>query len=186
MTATASRISGLLWTGLALFAITAAPLVAVVCSSPISQPDRAVGYGLATLAMLWATIIITLVGWNRSYRWVLLGERSSSGVAIGLSAHWLSGFCNDWLLRGNVRTFGQFHCGVVTAYALEVGAARQGDNRDPSFSALRALRYPIHEIPPNFFTRNSELQFLFHSSVLSAGPSRAPRRSCLLKASRRN
>ena len=68
MTATASRISRLLWTGLALFAITAAPLVAVVYSSPISQPDRAVGYGLASLAMLWATIIITLVGWNRSYR----------------------------------------------------------------------------------------------------------------------
>jgi len=44
------------------------PLVAVLFSSPISQPDRAVGYGLASLAMLWATIIMTLVGWNRSQR----------------------------------------------------------------------------------------------------------------------
>ena len=68
MTATALRISGLFWTGLVLFAITVAPLVAVLYSSPISQPDRAIGYGLASLAMLWATIIITLVGWNRSYR----------------------------------------------------------------------------------------------------------------------
>ena len=68
MTATALRISGLFWIGLVLIAITAAPLVAVLYSSPISQPDRTVGYGLASLAMLWATIIITLVGWNRSYR----------------------------------------------------------------------------------------------------------------------
>jgi hypothetical protein len=68
MTATASRISGLFWTGLVLFAITATPLVAVLFSSPISQPDRTVGYGLASLATLWATIIMTLVGWNRSQR----------------------------------------------------------------------------------------------------------------------
>jgi hypothetical protein len=32
-----------------LFAVTATPLVAVLYSSPISQPDRAVGYGLASL-----------------------------------------------------------------------------------------------------------------------------------------
>jgi hypothetical protein len=85
-------------------------------------------------------------------------KRATEAPAIAPSAsHWLDGFCNDWLLRGNVRTFSQFHCGVVTAYALEVGAAGQGDNRDPSFSALRAVRYLIHELPPNFFTRNSEL-----------------------------
>jgi len=47
MTATALRISGLFWIGLVLITITAAPLVAVLYSSPISQPDRTVGYGLA-------------------------------------------------------------------------------------------------------------------------------------------
>jgi hypothetical protein len=68
-----------------------------------------------------------------------------------------NGFCNDWLLRGDKRTFGPFHRGVVTAYALEVGAAGEGDNWDPSFAAFAAERYPIHEIPPDFFTHNSEL-----------------------------
>jgi hypothetical protein len=48
---------------------------------------------------------------------------------------------------------------------LEVGAAGDGDNRDHLFSAFRAARYPIHEILPIFFTHNSELEFLFHSSV---------------------
>jgi hypothetical protein len=33
---------------------------------------------------------------------------------------------------------------------LEVGAAGDGDNRDHSFSAFRAARYPIHTIPPDF------------------------------------
>ena len=69
-------------------------------------------------------------------------------------------FCNGWLLRSYKRTFSPFHRGVVTAYALEVGAAGQDDNRDPSFSAFRAVRYLIHEIPPDFFTRNSELVIL--------------------------
>jgi len=73
------------------------------------------------------------------------------------SAAWLNGFCNDWLLRGCKRTFSPFHHGVVTAYALEVGAAGQGDNRHPPLSAFGAVRYPIHEIPPDFFTHNSEL-----------------------------
>ena len=72
-------------------------------------------------------------------------------------AQWLNGFCNDWLLRGYKRTFSPFNHGVVTAYALEVGAAGQGDNRNPSFSAFGAVRYSIHEIPPDFFTPNSEL-----------------------------
>src|ERR1700722_13795118 len=76
-----------------------------------------------------------------------------------------NGFCNDWFLRGYKRTFSPFHHGVVTAYALEVGAAGQGDNRDPSLSACGAVRYPIHEIPPDFFTPNSEPQLLFHSRV---------------------
>jgi hypothetical protein len=48
---------------------------------------------------------------------------------------------------------------------LEVGAAGDGDNRDHFFSAFRAARYPIHEILPIFFTHNSQLEFLFHSSV---------------------
>jgi hypothetical protein len=76
---------------------------------------------------------------------------------LRVPAQWLNGFCNDWLLWGYKRTFSPFHRGVVTAYALEVGAAGQGDNRDPSFSAFEAVRYPIHETLPIFFTHNSEL-----------------------------
>ena len=76
---------------------------------------------------------------------------------LRVPAQWLNGFCNDWLLRGYKRTFSPFHRGVVTAYALEVGAAGQGDNRDPSFSAFGAVRYRIHEIPPDFFSPNSVL-----------------------------
>jgi hypothetical protein len=56
-----------------------------------------------------------------------------------------------------MRTFSPFHRGGVTGYALEVSAAEQGENRDPLFSAFGAVRYRIHEIPPGFFTRNSEL-----------------------------
>ena len=71
-------------------------------------------------------------------------------------AEWLNGLCYDWLLRGYKRTFSPFHRGVVTTYALEVGAAGDGDNRDHSFSAFRAARCPIHEILPIFapITRN--------------------------------
>jgi hypothetical protein len=79
-------------------------------------------------------------------------------------AEWLNRFCYDWLLRGRKRTFSPFHRGVVTTYALEVGAAGEGDNRDHSFSAFRAARCPIHEILP-IFAPNSELEVLFHSSV---------------------
>jgi hypothetical protein len=61
---------------------------------------------------------------------------------------WLNRFCYDWLLRGCKRTFSPFHRGVVTTYALEVDAAGEGDNRDHSFSAFRAVRRPIHEILP--------------------------------------
>jgi hypothetical protein len=70
----------------------------------------------------------------------------------------LNRYCNDWLLRGCKRTFSPFHRGVVTSYALEVGAAGEGDNRDASLSAFGAVRYPIiHEIPPDFFTRSPKL-----------------------------
>jgi hypothetical protein len=64
------------------------------------------------------------------------------------------GFCNDRFLRGYKRTFRPFHRGIVTAYALEVGAAGEGNNWDHSFSAFCAVRYPIHEILPIFFTHN--------------------------------
>jgi hypothetical protein len=75
----------------------------------------------------------------------------SRGVQSGLSAFWYA-----WLLRGGKRTFSPFHRGVVTTYTLEVGAAGDGDNRDHSFSALRAARCSIHGIPPDFspLTRN--------------------------------
>jgi hypothetical protein len=43
-----------------------------------------------------------------------------------------------------------FHRRVVTTYALELGAAGDGDNRDHTFSAFRAPRYSIHEILPDY------------------------------------
>jgi hypothetical protein len=64
---------------------------------------------------------------------------------VALSACWY-----DWLLRGCGRTFSPFHRGVVTTYALEVGAAGDADNRDHSFSAFRAACCSIHEILPIF------------------------------------
>ncbi len=60
---------------------------------------------------------------------------------------WLSGlnaFRDDWLLRRCKRTFSPFQRGVVTTYALEVGAAGDGDYRYHSFSAFRAARCLIH------------------------------------------
>ena len=73
-----------------------------------------------------------------------VGMRAQGGRS-GLNA-----FYYDWLLRGCKRTFSPFHRGVVTTYALEVGAAGDGDNRDQSFSALRTARCLIHEILPTF------------------------------------
>jgi hypothetical protein len=67
-------------------------------------------------------------------------------------ADWLNGFCYDWLLRGRKRTFTPFHCGVVTTYALEVGAAGDGDNRDHAFSAFLAACCSIHEMILPIFT----------------------------------
>jgi hypothetical protein len=86
-------------------------------------------------------------------------------------AECLNAFRYDRLLRRYERTFSPFHRRVFTNDALEVGASGDGDNRDHLFSAFRAVRYPIqvrypiHEILPNFFTSNLELEFLFHSSV---------------------
>jgi hypothetical protein len=59
-------------------------------------------------------------------------------------------FCRDWLLGGYTRTFSPFYRGVVTPYALEVGAAGEGDNRHHPFSAFRATRDLIHEVLPVF------------------------------------
>jgi hypothetical protein len=58
----------------------------------------------------------------------------------------LSAFRYDWLFRGCEWTFRPFHRGVVTTYALENGAAGEGDNRDHSLFAIRAARCSIHEI----------------------------------------
>src|ERR1700726_1393034 len=70
---------------------------------------------------------------------------SARGVQSGLSA-----FLYDWLFRGSERTFRPFRRGVVTTYALENGAAADGDNRDHSLFAIRAARCSIHEILPIF------------------------------------
>jgi hypothetical protein len=73
-----------------------------------------------------------------------------------LPTEWLNGFGNDWFLRGYKWTFSPFHRGVVTVYALKIGAAGKGGNRDSPFSAFGAVRYPIHETLPifSFITRN--------------------------------
>src|SRR6185312_4092949 len=83
----------------------------------------------------------------------------NSRSAGGLDPLWY-----DWLLRGRKRTFGPFHRGVITTYALEVGAAGDGDYRDHSFSAFRTARRSIHDILP-IFQPNDELERLFQSSV---------------------
>jgi hypothetical protein len=62
----------------------------------------------------------------------------------------LNAFWYDWLLRGCKWTFSPFHRGVVTTYALEVSATGEGDYRDHSFSAFRAVRRSLHEILPIF------------------------------------
>ena len=69
---------------------------------------------------------------------------SARGTQSGLSAFLRLAF------RGCKRTFSPFHRGVVTTYALEVGAAGEGDNRDHSLFAFRAARCSIHEILPIF------------------------------------
>jgi hypothetical protein len=55
---------------------------------------------------------------------------------------------------------GQFHRGVVTTYALEVGVAADCDNRHQSLTAILATRCSIHEMdPPGYssLTRNGNL-----------------------------
>jgi len=71
-------------------------------------------------------------------------------------------------LRGLNRTFNPFHRGVVTTYALEVGAAGDRDNRDHDFSAFRAARYPIHEILPLFFHHKQRFNCCLRHTQLPA------------------
>jgi hypothetical protein len=66
--------------------------------------------------------------------------------------------------QGLCRTFRPSHSGVTTTYALENGAAGEGDNRDQSLFAIRAARCSIHEILP-IFPHNQQLELLFHFSV---------------------
>src|ERR1700722_15120146 len=66
---------------------------------------------------------------------------------------------HDWLLRDRRRTFSPFHRGVVTTYALEVGAAGDGNNRNHSLAAFRAARYPIHENLPIFAPTTQNWKF---------------------------
>jgi hypothetical protein len=77
------------------------------------------------------------------------GERAKA-AREGLANRALCGFCYDWLFWGYSQTFSQSHRGVVTTYALEVGATGDYDNRDQLLSAPRAARYSIHEILPFF------------------------------------
>src|SRR5712675_2803157 len=86
---------------------------------------------------------------------------SAQGGRSGLSACWY-----DWLLRGGKRTFGPFHRGVITTYALEVGAAGDADNRDHSFSAFRAVCCSIHEILPIFPPYRSLVPWLDQIALL--------------------
>ena len=110
--------------------------------------------------------IVALVGLRFAIRPYGLSGRIDF-FAGGMSprrAECLNAFWYDGLLRHYERTFSPFHRRVITTDALEVGASGEGDNRDPLFSAFRAVRYPIHEILP-IFPSNLELEFLFHSSV---------------------
>jgi hypothetical protein len=66
--------------------------------------------------------------------------------SLPFSARRLNEFHYDWLLRRCKRTLRPFHRGVVTTYALEIGAAGDGDYRYHSFSAFRAVRCSIHEM----------------------------------------
>ena len=102
---------------------------------------------------------------------MLIDSASSSRIAQALALasvrggqSGLSAFLYDWLFRGCERTFRPLHRGVVTTYALENGAAGDGDNRDHSLFAIRAARCSIHEILP-IYTHNQELELLFHLSV---------------------
>ena len=74
-------------------------------------------------------------------------------------------------------TFSRFNRGVVTTYALEVGATGDGDNRDQSFSAFRAARCLIHEILRFLFP----MAHWFHGGAEPNSPfsRNLPRRSLL-------
>jgi hypothetical protein len=58
---------------------------------------------------------------------------------------------------GAILTFSPFHHGVVTAFALEVGAAGQGDNRDPAVFRIWGSALSDRDPSRFFCTPNSEL-----------------------------
>lgn len=76
--------------------------------------------------------------------------------------------CRDRLFGRGQRAFSPFHRGVVATDALQVGTAGEGNNRDQSFSAFVAARYPIHGVLP-IFAPNAEAKVLFRSRFRAAG-----------------
>ena len=71
---------------------------------------------------------VTARQWDRGLRIAIASpDQSSRGRLIFLVTNV---FCRDWLLRGRLRTFSPSHRGIVTTYALEVGAAGDSDNRN--------------------------------------------------------
>jgi hypothetical protein len=69
--------------------------------------------------------------------------------------------CCDRLLGSCKRAFSPSDGGVIAAYALKIGAAGDGDNRDHAFSAFRAVRRSIHGILP-ILPQTRKLERLFH------------------------
>jgi hypothetical protein len=91
------------------------------------------------------------------------------------------GFCNNWDFRSCQRTPSPFRRGVVAAYALEFGAARDGDNRFQQLSAFRATRDAFHNRHSYFslLTRNwnvCSIRVLKFSKAIEAAD--AARYSC--------
>lgn len=101
------------------------------------------------------------------WRWDTTGNGSDRQTVLRASSDdWrplsFYTFRYDWLLRGGQRTFSPFHRRIVATYALEIGAAGDGDNRDHSFSTLRAARYLIHDVLPIFQSPISDKNFCSH------------------------
>ena len=101
MTATALRISGLFWAGLVLFAITVTPLVAVLFSSPISQPwsgepRDALGYHHHDFGGLEQVATVSFV--NNESKKITLAEMRPSGVR-GLLI-----YCSDYRCSHSIQT----------------------------------------------------------------------------------
>ena len=123
-------------------------------TSTIAQAQVA---GSTVVGSATAELRKVTAGWSATRQ--VLGQTVFNDKTQGRRSS-LDAFCYDWLLRGCKRTFSPFHRRVVTTYALEVGAAGDGDYRDQSFSAFRAARCSIHEILP-IFNPNQKLKLLF-------------------------